>query len=274
MSVLSTSTEQQVEDALVSVGALSADKLIESRQEASKNHVPLVTYLLNNGYITDEQLTKTTASIKNIPYVNLSSARIDTAILKLLPKDIAERYMAVPLGEMNKRLVVAMLDADNIQAVDFLSNRIGRPLKVYVASEAGIRRVLRQYDARLDTTIDKVFGKELSKDVSERTGESVPTENKNIKTLVEDSPISKALSAILEFAAHNRASDVHVEPIEKELKIRCRIDGVLREVMRLPKDTEPAFISRIKILANLKIDEHRIPQDGQFSIRVDKKDID
>jgi type IV pilus assembly protein PilB len=98
--------------------------------------------------------------------------------------------------------------------------------------------------------------------------------NSEIKTLVEDSPISKALSAILEFAAHNRASDVHIEPMEKELKVRCRIDGVLREIMRLPKNTEAALISRIKILSNLKIDEHRTPQDGQFSILVDGKAVD
>ena len=96
----------------------------------------------------------------------------------------------------------------------------------------------------------------------------------SIADLVEDSPISKALSAILEFAARNRASDIHIEPMEKELKIRCRVDGVLREVMRLPKNTEAAFISRIKILSNLKIDEHRIPQDGGFTVTVDGKGID
>jgi type IV pilus assembly protein PilB len=90
-------------------------------------------------YITDEQLTKANATITKVPYVNLQTAKVDPAILALLPQDIAERYMAVPLGEMQHRLVVAMLDADNVQAVDFLSNKIGRSLKVYVASEAGIR---------------------------------------------------------------------------------------------------------------------------------------
>jgi type IV pilus assembly protein PilB len=96
----------------------------------------------------------------------------------------------------------------------------------------------------------------------------------HITTIVQDSPISKALSAVLEFAGRNRASDVHIEPLENELKIRCRIDGVLREVMRLPKSTEAALVSRIKILSNLKIDEHRTPQDGSFTVRVDDKDID
>ncbi len=87
-----------------------------------------------------------------------------------------------------------------------------------------------------------------------------------MENLVEDSPISKALSAILEFAGRNRASDIHIEPLEKELKIRCRIDGVLREIMRLPKSTEPALFHGLKSYANLKIDEHRTPQDGQFTV--------
>ena len=280
MSVLSAATEQQVEETLVSSGMLTTDKLNEARQAAGKKNEPLVSYLVNNNYITDEQLTKTNATITKVPYVNLTAAKIDPKVLQLLPQDIAERYMAVPLGEIQHRLVVAMLDADNVQAVDFLSNRIARPLKVYVASEAGIRQVLKQYDARLDTKMNEALHTHLhgsgieTEAETEANAKNPAKKAQTIKNLVEDSPISKALSAILEFAARNRASDVHIEPMEKELKVRCRIDGVLREIMRLPKNTEPALISRIKILSNLKIDEHRTPQDGQFTIKVDEKDID
>jgi len=278
MSVLSAVTEQQVEEALTAGGMIGADKLAEARVAASKDHESLFSYMVKNNYITDEQLTKANATITKVPYVNLLNARIDPAVLALLPQDIAERYMAVPLGEMQHRLVVAMLDADNVQAVDFLSNKIGRSLKVYVASESGIRQVLRQYQAQLGTQMDnalKDHNPEAGGDADQsRSGQKDAKNPAAIKTLVEDSPISKALSAILEFAAHNRASDVHIEPMEKELKVRCRIDGVLREVMRLPKNTEAALISRIKILSNLKIDEHRTPQDGQFTILVDGKAID
>jgi type IV pilus assembly protein PilB len=122
-------------------------------------------------------------------------------------------------------------------------------------------------------TIDKA--EEVSKGIAglaEQEGSKASS--KQIQNLVEDSPISKALSAILEFAGRNRASDVHIEPLEKEVKIRCRIDGILREIMRLPKSTEPALVSRIKILANLKIDEHRTPQDGQFTFLLEGKPID
>ncbi len=284
MSVLSAKSQQKVEETLVAAGMLTEDKLAEAKKLAEEKNEPLIGLLISKQYITDEQLTKANATITKVPYVNLTAAKVDPDVLKLLPRDIAERYMAVPLGEMQHRLVVAMLDADNVQAVDFLSNRIGRPLKVYAASEAGIKQVLKQYSAQLGTQMDEAFKKDLTQIGNESPEELERAEKvskdkaekaeKTGVTIVQDSPISKALSAVLEFAAHNRASDVHIEPLEKEVKIRCRVDGVLREIMRLPKNTEPALISRIKILANLKIDEHRTPQDGGFTVMVDGKGID
>lgn len=281
MSVLSADAQKEVEETLVSNGLITNDTLNEVRGRASKEKSPLFGLLVSDGHITDEDLTKTIAHVSKLPYVNLLNAQIDPKILDLLPQETAERYMAVPLGEIQNRLVVAMLDAANVQAVDFLANKIGRPLKVYSASEAGIKQVLMQYDANIS---DRVVG-EISVIGSEDNGGAnvqkgkkksgnQSSSGKEIKTIVQDSPISKALSTILEFAARNKASDIHIEPLENDLKIRCRVDGVLREIMKLPKSIEPPLISRIKILANLKIDEHRIPQDGEFSIRVGEADID
>lgn len=281
MSVLSTAAQQQVEEALVASGALSQEQFDELKVRAEREHTPLFGLLTAEGHISDEVLTKTIAQVTRVPYVNLSSAKIEASVLELLPEDIAERYMAVPLGEMQNRLVVAMLDADNVQAVDFLSNKIGRPIKVYAASETGIRQVLKQYQANLSRDVVgaiSAIGDDVSQSNRKGKGKAddhSPNDNtKNIKTIVQDSPISKALSTILEYAARNRASDIHIEPLETALKIRCRIDGVLREIMKLPKSTEPPLISRIKILSNLKIDEHRIPQDGEFSIEVGGHKID
>jgi type IV pilus assembly protein PilB len=265
-------TGSALEDTLVDSGVLTAEKLTLAKAQAEKAGQPLFTYLLQNDVISDEQLTKVNAVNANIPYVNLQAARIDPKILSLLQQDTAERYMSVPLGEVEHRVAIAMLDPTNVQAVDFLSNKIGRPIKVYAASEASIRTVLRQYQLRLDSQMSDSLKAALNAPVAGEPSAQKP--KNNIQTIVQDSPISKALSAILEFAARNRASDVHIEPLENELKIRCRVDGVLREIMKLPKSNEPALVSRIKILSNLKIDEHRIPQDGQFTVRVDNKDID
>ena len=271
MSVLSATSEQQVTDTLVQNGLITADKIDQLKAEAKAKNLTLFTYLIQAGYINDEDLTKATAKVNKIPYVNLSNAKISHEVLKLLPQDIAERYMTIPLGEMQHRLVVGMLDAGNVQAVDFLSNKIGRPLKVYAASEAGIKQVLKQYASRLDTTFTDFSQSQVTADQTDKTKSKT---GDDIKTIVQDSPISKALTAILDFAARNRASDVHIEPSENDLKVRCRIDGILREIMKMPKETEAALVSRIKILSNLKIDEHRIPQDGQFTVKVDDKEID
>lgn len=274
MSVLSASNQKQVEQELVSDGYLTAEKLTELKEKAKDSSEPFFTFMVSQGHLSNEALTKVIAKINHIPYVNLSEARIEKEVLRLLPKDLAARYMAVPLGQIKTRLVVAMLDADNIQAVDFLSKRIGRPLKVYTASEEGIQNVLKQYADDVEADVTKAMGGNLTEAEQKQILEQETNKNKNIKTIVEDSPISKALSTILEYAAKNRASDIHIEPLEKELKIRCRIDGVLREIMKLPKSTEPPLISRIKILSNLKIDEHRIPQDGGFAVAVADKTID
>ncbi len=278
MSVLSEATQSQVEDKLVESKLLTSADLAEFKKQSKDSSTPVFSLLVSSGKVSNEQLTKTMAHISKVPYVNLTDAKIDAKVLELLPQEVAERYMTVPLGEMQHRLVVAMLDADNVQAVDFLSNRIGRPLKVYAASEEGIRQVLHQYQASISDSLAGQIG-QLGEDVkvdmtqAEEKKAQKKAEN-DVRTIVQDSPISKALTTILEYAAKNRASDVHIEPLKDSLKIRCRIDGILREIMNLPKSTEPPLVSRIKILANLKIDEHRIPQDGEFSIRVADKDID
>lgn len=272
MSVLSATTQQLVEDSLVKEGVIAEDLLKTYKDKSAKTKTPLLTLLLHEKVISNEALTKTTAHVTKLPYVNLSNAKIAPEVLSLLPEEVAERYMAVPLGEMQHRLVVAMLDADNVQAVDFLANKIGRPLKVYAASEEGIRQVLAQYGAEISQEVTSAFGDQ--KEIEDLVVPQGKSRAQDIEASVQDSPISKILTTILEYAAKNRASDVHIEPMEKELKVRCRVDGVLREMMKLPKATEPPIVSRIKILSNLKIDEHRIPQDGQFTITVNKRPID
>lgn len=278
MSILSETNQKQIEDILVKENQISYADLQNVKNIAQETSRPFFELLVSEGHVSNEYLTKVIAQINKVPYVNLLDAHIEKDVLRLLSKEVAERYMAVPLGQIQGKLVVAMLDADNVQAVDFLANRIGRQLKVYTASEDGIRKVLSQYDEDVEADVAKAIGVNMQ-DGSEgatklNQDQELPKDSSNIKTIVQDSPISKALSAILDYAAKSRASDIHIEPLEKELKIRCRIDGVLREIMKLPKETEPPLISRIKILSNLKIDEHRIPQDGQFTVLVGKKAID
>lgn len=267
MAVLSSENQEKLRAALLRADLISEEDLDSAVKAAESRSQPLFSYLIENKIVDPEQMTKLTAEIISLPYVNLSESDVKSLALNLLPQDVAERFMAVPLGELDNRVVVAMLDANNVQAVDFLSNKIGRPVKVYMASEVGIRRVLDQYSA----TLSKL---QVVTDAQEREAEELHNEPPDLRTISQDSPISRTLTTIMEYAVRARASDIHIEPMEKDMRIRCRIDGVLREVMRLPKSIEPALISRIKILSSLKIDEHRVPQDGQFSIKVNGRAAD
>jgi type IV pilus assembly protein PilB len=269
MSIMSSAVQQLVEKSLVEDGILTAEKFREIKNDAEKKSLPLLSLMISGGFLTDETLAKTIAHVTEVPYVNLAETQVDPKVLSLIPKEIATRYMTVALGEMKNRLVVAMLDSDNVQAVDFLSNKIGRQLKVYAASESGIRNVLAQYRDDVGQDVTSVLDKQIKEESEEEL-----QQKKKIVTISQDSPISKALSAILEYAAVNRASDIHIEPLENMLKVRARVDGVLREIMQLPKSTEAPLISRIKILSNMKIDEHRIPQDGGFTMSSKGNAID
>ena len=265
MALLTDDIQEKLIKLLVDEGLVSSVVLDAAKLEATSASKPLFSLLAEQQIVDDELLTHAIAQVSGVPYVNLANTIIDQNILSLLPEDIAERFMAVPLAEVQNRLAVAMIDANNVQAVDYLANRIQRPLKVFMASETGVRHVLDQYRTDL-SSVDQAA--QVSQD-EERAEEA-----SDVKTIVQDSPISQALSKILEYAVKSRASDIHIEPLEYALKIRCRVDGVLREVMQLPKSIEPALVSRVKILSNLKIDEHRVPQDGQFTVRVASKEVD
>ncbi|MES2876554.1 MAG: GspE/PulE family protein [Patescibacteria group bacterium] len=265
MALMTPEIQEKLLTLLQDEGLLAHDQIEAAKAESISASKPILSLLTEQGTVDDELLTHATAQVSGVPYVNLQGSLIDEKILALLPEDIAERFMAVPLAEVQNRLAVAMIDANNVQAVDYLANRIQRPLKVFMASEVSVRHILDQYKTDL-SGVDAAAAQSEADATQERAS--------NIKTIVQDSPISRALSTILEYAVKAKASDIHIEPLEGALKIRCRVDGVLREIMQLPKSIEPALISRIKILSNLKIDEHRIPQDGQFTIAVADKEVD
>ena len=265
MALLTSDNQTKLLDMFVEEGLATRESVDKARADAQASGKPVGTLLVEEGIVDDELLVHGIAKISGVPYINISTSIIDQSVLNLLPGDIAERFMAVPLAETNNRLAVAMIDANNVQAVDYLASRIQRPIKVFMASEKGIRFVLDQYKADLSG---------VSEAAEASAEEESSSSSDEVKTIVQDSPISKALTTILEYAVKTRASDIHIEPFQNELKIRCRVDGVLREIMKLPKSIEPALISRIKILSELKIDEHRIPQDGQFTVRTAGKEVD
>ncbi len=250
---------------LINEGLIDRSVVGAVQEEVGQTKQSLLATLIRKKALDEETAAHATAVMMRVPYIDLKNVEMDQEILQSLPRDVAERTMAIPVGEQNGQLIVAMLDVSNVQAMDYLSSVTQRSIHGVMASEKGIRAVLAQY--RGDFSSVKEVAQEAEEEKRMQLGASV-------KTITQDSPISKALTTILDFSAKSKASDIHIEPLENALVIRCRIDGVLRQIMDLPKSVEPALVSRIKILANLKIDEHRIPQDGQFTVLVGGKEID
>jgi type IV pilus assembly protein PilB len=266
VALLTKDAEVKVVQLIVNEGLADFEAVKAAAKEAQQNGQPVLTLLVQRGLVDDSIIAHATAVVQGAVYVGLENVKIDQTILAKMPVDAARRSMAVPIGEQNGQLVIAMLDVSNVQATDYLSTLTGQPIRAVMASEQGIMHILEQYKADF-SSVDKAV-KATNDEVAQKEASG------NIRTITQDSPISKALTTILDFAAKSKASDIHIEPLENSLVIRCRIDGVLRQVMDLSKSIESALISRIKILANLKIDEHRIPQDGQFTVVVGDKEID
>ncbi len=269
--MLSVESQHKIEELLLSTNLMSAEALAAAKNESLKAGKPLIAYIAEQTLVSEEDMTRVSAEASGVPYANLTQVLLSNEVANLLPRATAETYMAVPFGMQQGRLAVAMLDPTNIQAVDFLSRKMAHTLTVYLASRASIDHMLGQFRDNVAADLSAAM------DVAERGEDHPKVDGKNpkaIQNLVQDAPITRALNAILDYAAQSRASDIHIEPREKELKIRYRVDGILQETMTLPKSIEPALISRIKILSNLRIDEHRIPQDGQFQINSEGREID
>lgn len=264
MALLTRETQDKVIKLLVDEGLADAALVKSASEEAQKKQQPIIAYLTSKGVINTEMVAHATALVIGAQYVDLKNVPMDREMLLNLPQDVATRSMVVPVGELNGQLVVAMIDVTNVQATDYLSTLTSRPIKAVMSSEEGIKQVLAQYVGDFSSVRQAV----------KSTNEEIQRQASDAKTITQDSPISKALTSILDFAVKSKASDIHIEPLEDSLVIRCRIDGVLRQVMELPKSIEPALVSRIKILSDLKIDEHRVPQDGQFAVKIGDKEVD
>lgn len=194
------------------------------------------------------------------PYIELDASKIPTETMKLVPERIARQYNAVIFGVENGVKQLAMEDPDDVQAVDFLKKELGADLKIHITTRDNILRALDNYRGDV--------AEELSDVIAIQNNDEEKDEAVAASDIAEDSPISQTVNLLLEYAIRGEASDIHIEPREDFIQVRYRIDGVLQEANRLPKNVLGALVSRIKILANLKIDERRVPQDGRFKITI------
>ena len=245
-----------VREVLTEAKKLSADKLEELTKLAVKNHKSLQSLLYDRKLISEKELTKLYGLNIKVKYVDLGNLKIDAKLLAKIPEHIARRYQAVVFSASADRIKLAMADPEDVQAVDYLKKLLGKSqVEIYIAAKADIGRILDQYEGELESEITKVIPEDQA-----------VTEEVSAEEVSEDSPVAKTANLLIEYAIKAGASDIHIEPREAQVQVRYRIDGVLREAQTLPRKLLASLVSRIKIMANLKIDEHRKPQDGRFKI--------
>ncbi len=250
-----------VEKLLVSADKLSNDQLksLEEQKEAEKK--PLQDLVISNDIVTEDELTKLYAKEIDVPYIEINPKDIKAEILKLIPERIARQYSSIVFNvSKDGKKQLAMSDPDDIQAVSFLKKQLGEDVEIFVATQKNILSSLDQYrGGNIGNELTKVMTPEDVEEDEEDVDES---------DLAEDSPIAQTVNLIIEYAIRSGASDIHIEPRENNVIVRYRVDGILREANKLPKKVLSSLVSRIKILANLKIDERRAPQDGRFKIQL------
>ncbi len=254
-------SDSTIEKLLTGAGKITPAQLEEFKKTAERSRQSLQYIALQTKVVSELELTQLYADYAHIPFVTINPQEIPSDVLNKIPERIAIQYKAV-LFKIDEDGVMhlAMDDPDDVQAVDFIKKEIGEDTKIYIATQENILACLENYRGDVNEKLNDVIDIQREENGDEQT----VTEEE----ISEDSPVAQTINLLLEYAIRSSASDIHIEPRETYVQIRYRIDGVLKEVNHLPRNVLGSLISRIKILANLKIDEHRVPQDGRFKIKV------
>ncbi len=264
-------------DAKTIADVLFSEKLITKQQyddikvKSASSGATEESIVEDSNIVPEEKLAQAKAKVFDIPFVSLDTQSFSPQALGFVPRSVAERFSLIPFlyDEKSKILSIAMSNPVDLEAITFVKERSGQTIKAFAASKTQVQRA-----------IDQQYRQELVGEVGEALKETETTskiktvDTQQIAQIIKEAPIAKIVSTILEYAVNSRASDIHIEPMEDRVRVRYRIDGILYDRLSLPKSVQEAVISRIKILSEMKIDEHRIPQDGRFNFKVDDKEVD
>lgn len=258
-------SDSTIEKILEQSGIATAEQIITLKDEGARSRRPLQDLVIQHTLMDEETMVRLFADYAQIPFVKLDPRDIASDVLNKIPERIARQYNTILFsidedGTMN----LAMDDPDDVLAVNFIQKEIGENTKIFIATHDNILACLDNYRGDVNEELNEVIDNQREKTEQDQA----TTTDADIS---EDSPIAQTINLLLEYAIRSSASDIHIEPREEFVQIRYRIDGVLKEVNRLPRNVIGALISRIKILSNLKIDERRVPQDGRFKIKVGGK---
>lgn len=235
-----------------------ANKLQKILKYTESKDIPLLDYLLEKKFVTEEHFFREAARMKQLPFVTLKGKPIRKDILFTVPETISSSRNIIAFDVNETEIKLATTNPENLQIFEFISRKTGLATKICITTPSDIEEALKQFKQSLKAEFEEITTNKVT-----GTDEK---EKKKLKELAEDLPVIRIVDSLLEHAIFEEASDIHIEPMEKEVKVRFRIDGILKNVMSLPRNAEPGIVARIKVLSNLKLDEHRLPQDGRFKI--------
>jgi len=261
---------KQLKEFITDAGLVSQADYEKAEAEAETTGETAGEILVKRGKMTADDLRRMQAYVLGIPFVDLRNQKIDFEILSMIPEPIARNHNIVAFKRSDKGLEVAMLDADDLGAIDFVKKRVGLKILPRLTSSDSVKAALRQYQKSLKAEFGDIIQKETEslKAVAEKDGEAAES-SEDLKKMAEDLPVVRIADTLLKHAILQNASDVHIEPLEREVLVRYRIDGILRDAMVLPHTIAPSLVARVKVLSSLKLDEKRLPQDGRFKVEME-----
>lgn len=273
--------EEQLENFIVDSGLISKKDLAEVKTAAQAKGTRIGDALVSKGVLSKEDLRRAQAYVLGIPFVDLRNQKLDFSVLSLIPEPIARNHNIVAFKKTNNALEVAMLDTDDLTAIDFVKKKVGLRILPRLTDDESMKWALLSYQKSLKAEFGDIIQKEASglpNDAElKAAAASIPDAGEapeaDLKKLAEDFPVVRIVDTLLKHAIIQDASDIHIEPEENQVLVRYRIDGILRDAMVLPKNTAAGITARIKVLSSLKLDEKRLPQDGRFKIESEGEKV-
>jgi len=260
----------QLKAFLLDAGLVTKAQFEKALKKAEKTKQKVGNVLVSEGLITQEELIKLEAYILGIPFVNLEKERVESQVLKIIPEPIARSHNIVAFRKKGNDLEVAMLDPEDLRTIEFIKKKEpGLKILPRLTTPESIKNVLRQYAKTLEAEFGEIIRKEagIIRPIKE---EEIVEEKAELMKVAEELPVIRIVDTLMKHAILQRASDIHIEPMEKEVLVRYRIDGILHDAMTLPKSAASGIVARVKVLSNLKLDEHRLPQDGRFKVETEE----
>jgi type IV pilus assembly protein PilB len=254
---------EQLKLFLVDSGLVKEKDLKKAEKKAKETGKKFEDVLINEGLISQEDLIRLKAYILGIPFINLEKEIVPKEVLEIIPEPLAKAHNIVAFRKKGRNLEVAMLDPEDLQTIEFIKKKSNLKILPRLTTPQSIKNVLAQYRKTLSAEFSELIKKEAQGIKTKKIIEK-EAEKEELEKIAQEIPVIKIVDSLLKHAVLDRASDIHIEPMEKEVLVRYRIDGILRDAMTLPKQVAPGIVARIKVLADLKLDEHRLPQDGRF----------